>query len=58
MAELINLRLARKAKARGEADRLAAVNCVAHGRSKAEKQLSRAEAERARLRLDGLKRDE
>ena len=37
---------------------LAAVNRVAHGRSKAEKQLSRAEAERARLRLDGLKRDE
>ena len=58
MAELINLRLARKAKARGEADRLAAVNRVAHGRSKAEKQRSRAEAERARLRLDGLKRDE
>ena len=58
MAELINLRQARKAKAREEASRTAAANRAAHGRSKAERQLSAAEAERARLRLDGMKRGE
>ena len=58
MAEIINLRQARKAKVREEANRTAAANRVAHGRSKAEKQLASAEAERERLRLDGLRRDE
>ena len=58
MAELINLRRARKAKARDEADRKAAASRLAHGRSKAEKQLAGAEAERVRLRLDGMKREE
>ena len=58
MAEIINLRQARKAKVREEANRTAAANRVAHGRSKAERQLSAAEAERARLRLDRLKRGE
>ena len=58
MADIINLRRARKAKARDETDRKAAANRVAHGRSKAEKQLASAEAERERLRLDGLRRDE
>ena len=47
MAEIVNLRTARKAKARAEAERQAADNRVKFGRTKAEKQATSAEAARA-----------
>lgn len=53
MAELINLRRARKAKAREKAEADAAANRVAFGRTKAERDQSRAEAERTTRDLDG-----
>lgn len=37
MGEIVNLRMARKAKARAEATRVAAANRVRHGRTKAER---------------------
>lgn len=57
MAEIVNLNRARKAKARGEAQRIAAANRIAHGRTKAEKQAAKAEAERRARALDGVKRE-
>ena len=57
MAEVINLRQARKARARGEAARQAAQNRALHGRTKAEKQLQDREAERAARLLDGARRE-
>lgn len=44
-AEIVNLRRARKAKARADKQREAARNRVEHGRSKAERRLSEAQAE-------------
>lgn len=44
-AEIVNLRRARKAKARTDKEREAARNRVEHGRSKAERRLSEAQAE-------------
>ena len=55
MAEIINLRLARKAKARAEADKTAATNRVKHGQTKAERQRAKADAERAARELEGKK---
>ena len=52
MADVINLRLARKAKARAEAEKAAATNRAQHGRTKADKAHSKAEAERASRELD------
>ncbi|WP_296615072.1 DUF4169 family protein [Sphingomonas sp.] len=57
MAEIVNLNRARKAKARGEAGRTAAANRIAYGRTKAEKQAAKAEAERRARELDGMKRE-
>ncbi|HEX7851858.1 MAG TPA: DUF4169 family protein [Sphingomonas sp.] len=57
MAEIVNLNRARKAKARQEAQTTAATNRAAHGRTKAEKQAAKAEAERRRRDLDGAKRE-
>ena len=58
MAEIVNLNRARKAKARSEAQTIAAANRAAFGRTKAEKQAARAEAERLDRTLDGSKRDD
>ncbi len=55
MAEIVNLRRARKAKGRAEAAKDAEANRIAHGRTKAEKQLAKAEADKARARHDGHK---
>jgi len=55
MAEIVNLRRARKAKGRAEAAKEAEANRVAHGRTKAEKQLAKAQAEKARAQHDGHK---
>jgi hypothetical protein len=53
MAEIINLRRARKAKARSEKDKTAEANRVAHGTPKALRKLERAKTEQARERLSG-----
>lgn len=58
MAEIVNLRLARKQKARAEKETAAAQNRILHGRTKAEKQRSAIEKERAERHIDGHKRDE
>jgi hypothetical protein len=57
MAETVNLNRARKAKAHGEAQATAAANRIAHGRTKAEKQAAKVEAERRARELDGMKRE-
>lgn len=58
MAEIVNLRRARKAKARSEREAEAAANRAAHGRSGAEKRTSRLEAERARREHAAHARDD
>jgi hypothetical protein len=57
MAEPINLNKARKARARADAESLAAENRARFGRTKAEKQLARAREEKARRELDAGKRE-
>jgi hypothetical protein len=57
MAEIINLRQARKQKARAEKEARANENRTAFGRTKAEKNLSQAEQDLAKSRLDSHKRD-
>jgi len=58
MAEIINLRTARKRKARAEASATADQNRILFGRTKAEKDLTKAKSEQAARLLDGHKRDE
>ncbi len=57
MADVINLRLVRKAAARDKAAQQAALNRAQHGRKAAERHQERAEAKRAARKLDGHKRD-
>ena len=57
MAEPVNLNRARKAKARADAEAKAAENRVKFGRTKAEKQLAKAQADKARTGLDAGKRE-
>lgn len=57
MGEVINLRLARKAKARAEKAKVADANRALHGESKAQRAARKAEAERAARLLDGARRD-
>lgn len=57
MNDLINLKRVRKQKARSEAEAAAQANRAAHGRTKVEKKLSRAEKERAAKRLDASRRE-
>lgn len=56
MAEIVNLRIARKAKKRAGKEREAAANRAKFGQSAAEKKLQRMDAERAERALDGAKR--
>ena len=58
MAEIVNLRLARKAKKRAVKEAAAAANRAAFGRTKADKVASKTEAQRAADLLDGAKRDD
>lgn len=58
MGEVINLRRARKAKARVDAQDRAAANRVAFGRTKAERAAAAAEVEKRERALDGAKREE
>ena len=53
MASVINLNRFRKAKARAEGKRRAAENRIASGRSKAEREKTDGERERAVRDLDG-----
>ena len=55
MTEPINLNKARKAKAKAQASAGAAQNRVRFGRGKAEKTVSKLEAERLRRELDRSK---
>ena len=58
MAEIINLRQARKNKARADKEARAAENRIAFGRTKAEKSLTQAERDMAARRIDAHKRDD
>jgi hypothetical protein len=51
MAEIINLRRARKGKARAEKDKTAQANRIAHGTPKALKKLEEARQEQVKERL-------
>ncbi|MGB6118498.1 MAG: DUF4169 family protein [Mesorhizobium sp.] len=53
MAEILNLRLARKRKARAEEADKAAANRALHGMTLVEKRKLEAERKRASARLDG-----
>jgi len=55
MADLINLRRARKAKAKADKDKTAQANRVAHGTPKALRKLEEARKEQAAERLSGHK---
>jgi hypothetical protein len=55
MAEIVNLNRARKAKAKADAEPIAAANRVKHGRSKAEKANDRAAEARRQALLEGAK---
>jgi len=58
MAEIINLRLARKARKRDDDARTAAQNRAKHGRTGEEKKRDRIEAERLARQVDGAKRED
>lgn len=57
MAEVVNLRTVRKARDRAKDRAAADANAVKHGRTKAEKALEAARAEKAARDLDGAKRE-
>ena len=56
-ADLINLRQARKAKARNAKEQQAQENRVLHGRTKAERAAQGKMSDKATSHLDGHKRD-
>jgi hypothetical protein len=58
MADIINLRQARKRKARNAAESEAAQHRVSFGLSKQERNLAKAERERAARALDGARKDD
>ena len=58
MTKVVNLRQARKAKGRSDAEAKAAANRAVHGRTKAQKQAERAEREKLARMLDGIRRDD
>jgi hypothetical protein len=58
MADIVNLRTVRKRKAREDKAETAAQNRITFGRTKAEKDLTKAREEQAAKLLDGHKRDE
>jgi hypothetical protein len=58
MAEVVNLRSFRKRKEREEKETMAQVNRAAFGRTKSEKQLSKAKRALEKKQLDKHKRDD
>jgi hypothetical protein len=57
MSEIVNLRRARKAAARGKQEAEAAANRAKFGQTKAGRKMAQGEAEKVRKTLDGAKRD-
>jgi len=57
MADVINLRLARKARSRSKAAQQAAENRALHGQSGSERRLKAAENERQVRQLDAHRRE-
>lgn len=57
MGDLVNLRTAKKQAARKAARSVADANAAKHGRTKAERDLEKARAEKAARELDGHKRE-
>ncbi len=57
MAEIVNLRMARKAKARATAEQAAAENRARYGRTKAQKQADDHDAEAMERTLTGARRE-
>jgi hypothetical protein len=57
MAKIVNLRTLRKQKARDEKRREGDANAARHGLGKAQKDLAKARAEKARRDLDGHERE-
>lgn len=57
MGDVVNLRSARKAKARSVSQANAAANRLAHGRTKSEKKAMIAEGQRVDKLLDEAKRE-
>lgn len=58
MAEIVNLRLARKAKKRAVDSAEAQANRARHGATKGERRLQQDEAERFSRTVDGAKRED
>lgn len=58
MAEIVNLRQARKQKARADKEAKAAENRIAFGRTREERRLGEARKTLAERRLEGHKRDD
>lgn len=58
MADIVNLNQARKAKAKADDKVRAAENRLRFGRTKAEKTLNAARADKLRRDLDGAKRED
>jgi len=58
MAEIVNLRMARKRKARAERDDIASENRARHGKTKAARKTDAAVKTLDAKRLDGHKREE
>lgn len=58
MAEIVNLRTARKQKVRADKEARAAQNRILFGRTKAEKQQQAAEKVLVERHIDGHKKDE
>jgi len=57
MAEIVNLRMARKARKRAKAELQAAENRAKFGRTKAEKAKDRADTERMAREVEGARRE-
>ncbi|MCF8510566.1 MAG: DUF4169 family protein [Rhodobacteraceae bacterium] len=57
MAEIVNLRAAKKARQRAEARAKGDENAAKFGRTKAEKDLEKTRAQKARRDLDGHERE-
>lgn len=55
MAEIVNLRMARKARERREREAAAAANRAAHGRTTGERRAAEAERERLARTVDGAR---
>ncbi|MDG4894026.1 DUF4169 family protein [Mesorhizobium sp. WSM4976] len=58
MGEVVNLRQARKQRARSEKERQASENRALHGRSKAERERDRLTSEKAEKFVAGHRREE